>query len=89
MFRAERLQKIFLRGWFCVAASERIAVETVVARLFVDVVGVSQVRGEKGHFTVVTENRIGLLEVAIDPNPLIKDKAFALEMIAPRFLEIF
>ena len=89
MFRAERLQKIFLRGWVCVAASEGFPVKAVVAGLFVYVVGVGKVRGEKGHFTVVTENRIGLLEVAIDPNPLIKDKAFALEMIAPRFLEIF
>ena len=62
--------------------------ETVVARLFVDVVGVSQVRGEKGHLTVVAKDRVGLLEVAIDPNSLIEHKAFALEMIASCFLEI-
>ena len=89
MFRAERLQKIFLRGWFCVAASEGFPVKAVVAGLFVYVVGVGKIRGEEGHLTVVAKDRVGLLEVAIDPNPLIKDKAFALEMIAPRFLEIF
>ena len=62
--------------------------KAVVAGLFVHVVGVVKVRGEEGHFTVVAENRVGLLKVAIDPNSLIKHKAFALEMIASCFLEI-
>ena len=89
MFKTEGLQKIFLRGWLCVAASEGFSVKAVVAGLFVHVVGVGKIRGEEGHFTVVAENRVGLLEVAIDPNSLIKHKAFALEMIASCFLEIF
>ena len=89
MFKAERLQKIFLRGWFCVAASEGFPVKAVVAGLFVYVVGVGKVRGKERHLTVVAENRVGLLEVAIDPNSLIKHKAFALEMSAFCFLEIF
>ena len=89
MFRAERLQKIFLRGWFCVAASEGFPVKAVVAGLFVYVVSVGKVRGEEGHLTVVAKDGVGLLEVAIDPNSLIKYKAFALEMIASCFLEIF
>ena len=88
MFKAEGLQKIFLRGWFCVAASEGFSVKAVVAGLFVHIVGVGKVRGEEGHFTVVAENRVGLLKVAIDPNSLIEHKAFALEMIASCFLEI-
>ena len=88
MFRAERLQKIFLRGWFCVAASEGFPVKAVVAGLFVYVVSVGKVRGEEGHLTVVAKDGVGLLEVAIDPNSLIKYKAFALEMIASCFLEI-
>ena len=89
MFKAEGLQKIFLRGWFCVAASEGFSVKAVVAGLFVHVVGVGKVRGEEGHLAVVAKDRVGLLEVAIDPNSLIKHKAFALEMIASCFLEIF
>ena len=51
-------------------------------------VGVGKVRGEEGHLTVVAKDRVGLLEVAIDPNSLIEHKAFALEMIASCFLEI-
>ena len=89
MFKTEGLQKIFLWGWLCVAASEGFSVKAVVAGLFVHVVGVGKIRGEEGHFTVVAENRVGLLKVAIDPNSLIKHKAFALEMIASCFLEIF
>jgi hypothetical protein len=88
LFKEERLQKIFLWGWLCIAASEGFSVKAVVAGLFVHVVGVGKVRGEEGHFTVVAENRVGLLKVAIDPNSLIKYKAFALEMIASCFLEI-
>ena len=88
MFKAERLQKIFLRGWFCVAPSKGFPVKAVVAGLFVHVVSVGKVRGEEGHLTVVAKDRVGLLEVAIDPNSLIKHKAFALEMIASCFLEI-
>ena len=88
MFKAERLQKIFLRGWLCVAASEGFPVKAVVAGLFVYVVGVGKVRGEEGHLTVVAKDRVSLLEVAIDPNSLIEHKAFALEMIASCFLEI-
>ena len=88
MFKTKGLQKIFLRGWLCVAASEGFSVKAVVAGLFVYVVGVGKIRGEEGHLTVVAKDRVGLLEVAIDPNSLIKHKAFALEMIASCFLEI-
>ena len=88
MFKVEGLQKIFLRGWLCVASSDGFSVKAVVAGLFVHVVGVSKIRGEDGHLTVVAKDRVGLLEVAIDPNSLIKYKAFALEMIASCFLEI-
>ena len=88
MFKVEGLQKIFLRGWLCVASSDGFSVKAVVAGLFVHVVGVSKVRGEERHLTVVAKDRVGLLEVAIDPNSLIKYKAFALEMIASCFLEI-
>lgn len=63
--------------------------KAVVAGLFVYVVSVGKVRGEKGHLTVVAKDRVGLLEVAIDPNSLIEHKAFAFEMIASCFLEIF
>ena len=63
--------------------------KAVVAGLFVYVVGVSKIRGEEGHLTVVAEDRVGLLEVAIDPNSLIEHKALALEMITSCFLEIF
>ena len=62
--------------------------KAVVAGLFVYVVGVGKVRGEEGHLTVVAKDRVGLLEVAIDPNSLIEHKAFALEMITSCFLEI-
>ena len=89
MFKAEGLQKIFLRGWLCVASSEGFSVKAVVAGLFVYVVGVNKVRGEEGHLTVVAKYRVGLLEVAIDPNSLIEHKALALEMITSCFLEIF
>ena len=88
MFKTEGLQKIFLWGWLCVAASEGFSVKAVVAGLFVHVVGVSKIRGEEGHLAVVAKDRVGLLEVAIDPNSLIEHKAFALEMIASCFLEI-
>ena len=66
MFKAERLQKISLRGWLCVAASEGFPVKAVVAGLFVYVVSVGKVRGEEGHLTVVAKDGVGLLEVAID-----------------------
>ena len=89
MFKAEGLQKIFLRGWLCIAASEGFSVKAVLAGLFVHVVGVGKVRGEEWHLTVVAKDGVGLLEVAIDPNSLIKHKAFALEMITSCFLEIF
>ena len=89
MFKTEGLQKIFLWGWLCIASSEGFSVKAVVAGLFVYVVGVGKVRGEEGHLTVVAKNRVGLSKVAIDPNSLIKHKAFALEMIASCFLEIF
>jgi hypothetical protein len=88
LFKTEGLQKIFLRGWLCVAASEGFPVKAVVAGLFVHIVGVGKVRGEEGHLAVETKDRVGLLEVAIDANSLIKYKAFALEMIASCFLEI-
>ena len=89
MFKAEGLQKIFLRGWLCVASSEGFSVKAVVAGLFVHEVGVGKVRGEEGHLAVVAKDRVGLLEVAIDPNSLIEHKALALEMITSCFLEIF
>jgi len=63
-------------------------VKAVVAGLFVHVVGVGKIRGEEGHLTVVAKDRVGLLEVAIDPNSLIEHKAFSLEMIPSCFLEI-
>ena len=62
--------------------------KAVVAGLFVYVVGVGKVRGEEGHLTIVAKDRVGLLEVTIDSNSLIKHKAFALEMITSCFLEI-
>jgi len=88
LFKTEGLQKIFLWGWLCVAASEGFSVKAVVAGLFVHIVGVSKIRGQEGHLAVVAKDRFGLLKVAIDPNSLIKHKAFALEMIASCFLEI-
>ncbi len=75
MFKTEGLQKIFLRGWLCVAASEGFPVKAVVAGLFVYVVGVGKIRGEEGHLTVVAKDRVGLLEVAIDASSFVRSLA--------------
>jgi len=64
-------------------------VKAVVAGLLVDVVGVVEIRGEQGHLAVVTENGIGLPELAVDADPFIKDKAFTRKMFTAHLFEVF
>ena len=63
--------------------------EAVVAGFLVGVVGVGEVGGEEGHFAVVAKDRFGFLELGVDADAFIEDKAFALIVGATGFLKVF
>ena len=64
-------------------------VEAVVAGFLVGVVGVGEVGGEEGHLAVVAKDGFGFLELGVDADAFIKNKAFALVVSATGFLEVF
>ena len=51
--------------------------------------GVGEVGGEEGHFAVVAKDRFGFLELGVDADAFIEDKAFALIVGATGFLKVF
>ena len=63
--------------------------EAVVAGFLVGVVGVGEVGGEEGHFAVVAKDGFGFLELGVDADAFIEDKAFALIVGATGFLKVF
>jgi len=48
-----------------------------------------EVGGEEGHFAVVAKDGVGFLELGVDADAFIEDKAFALVVGATGFLEVF
>lgn len=65
------------------------AVEAVVAGFLVGVVGMGEVGGEEGHLAVVAKDGVGFLELGIDADAFIEDKAFALVVGATGFFKVF
>ena len=63
--------------------------EAEVAGFLVDVVGMGEVGGEQGHFAVVAKDGVGFLELGVDADAFIENKAFALVVGATGFLEVF
>ena len=60
-----------------------------MAGFLVGVVGVGEVGGEEGHFAVVAKDGFGFLELGVDADAFIEDKAFPLVVGAAGFLEVF
>ena len=60
-----------------------------MAGFLVDVLGMGEVGGEEGHFAVVAKDGVGFLELGVDADAFIKNKAFALVVVATGFLEVF
>ena len=63
--------------------------KAVVAGFLVGVVGMGEVGGEEGHFAVVAKDGVGFLELGVDADAFIEDKAFALVVGATGFLKVF
>jgi len=64
-------------------------VEAVMAGFLVGVVGMSEVGGKEGHLAVVAQDGVGFLELGVDADAFIEDKAFALVVGATGFLKVF
>ena len=63
--------------------------EAVVAGFLVGVVGVGEVGGEEGHLAVVAKDGFGFLELGVDADAFIEDKAFALVVGSTGILKVF
>jgi hypothetical protein len=49
----------------------------------------SEIGGEQWHFAVVAKDGVGFLELGVDADAFIEDKAFALVVGATGFLKVF
>ena len=63
--------------------------KAVVAGLFINVVRVGKIGCKEGHFAVVAKDGVGFLELGVDADAFIEDKAFALVVGATGFLKVF
>ena len=63
--------------------------KAVVAGLFINVVRVGKIGCEEGHFAVVAKDGVGFLELGVDADAFIENKAFALVVGATGFLKVF